>query len=460
MRSPVVVIAIFTCATASADVGVRIGIENYAALLSVSPGPRTGTTLVAGCLTSYTLSDPSGSSATAAGLLTGVLRGESWDAWSDTNQGNERGLACSAIARFDETGALYVTGIASEHVEIDGKTLSGGHAGDFGYIAKLDRLGGKVVWSHVASSKVASWNEPTALALGPDHALAVAGWFKDDIDWGAGRVAARGSEDGYVIVLDRDTGAIRWTVASGKVAALGFAPAGALVTAANIGMAHGSQLYVTAYEPRGTRLWQTHTSGSGDINAEAIAFAPDGDIAIVGSLRGAVTLGRKPLAQQARPPGTQLPTWLDTDALALRLRPDGVLRTATTWQATEHGRLHGAAFVGDELWVGGTFRNHIALDGTVLDAPTPKDDVAFVARVTELGAVDRAALLSLPDEPTEVSMFADGADLVMSGTMLVEHPNKTADSFFLLRWNRSGAPPAATQLALPTADRYLPHKPS
>ena len=252
----------------------------------------------------------------------------------------------------------------------------------------------------------------SAVAIGPDDSIVLAGSFSNSIDFGLGPLHSYGGSDAFLLGLDRD-GDVLWNAAWGGsyndfVDGLVVTPEGDFVVAfpfsgtADLG---GQVLSGTPfgfglvrYRADGEIVWARSLGGFEARTLGDLAVTEDGDLLLSGHLGGTVDFGFGPVTSVG-----------EDDLFVLRLDGSG---------ATEWCRHFGS---GTSLDVTGA--NHIQLhaapDGSILLAGflnlgldfgdvvvEPGDGGPFVSKLTPEGDV---AWVQTPTSPGDLVVYKDVA---------------------------------------------------
>jgi hypothetical protein len=243
---------------------------------------------------------------------------------------------------------------------------------------------GKPIWSAAFGSTAI--DAPKAIALGPDDAVYVAGYFEGEIDFGGaiGKHAPAGKSDAFLSKLSADGklewartfGAAREDVANG-VAVRGntIVVVGSFLDELKLGeydhKAVGSDdAFVAAFDPKGNVQWLWTLGGIDSDGADAVAPTPDGGWVIGGSYSDAIDIGNAHIKSKGR-----------TDAFLAKLAANGDIQ----WLKSFGGRyddtiLHVACDANGNIYVQGHFKDVADWGGPPLTAAGGSDNDIVLAK--------------------------------------------------------------------------------
>lgn len=212
--------------------------------------------------------------------------------------GTPRSDEIAAVAADQKGGVVACGTFGGGTLDLGGGT---GLAADGPYAAFVAAFAadGSPRWSRVLAG--GGWDECYGLALGPDNAVTAAGSFEGTADLGTGPLDAPGGAGfvaGYTASgaprFARALGTSVWRVAAdGDGGVLATGPfTGALDTGAGTPTARGAHdAFVIALDAHGATRWTRQLGGATSSKPGAVAFAPDGDTLMIGTVEGDTDLG-------------------------------------------------------------------------------------------------------------------------------------------------------------------------
>lgn len=229
------------------------------------------------------------------------------------------------------------------------------------------------------------------VAVGPDNAVFLAGYFEGEIDFGGtvGKKTSAGKSDAFVARLGAD-GKLAWAQTWGAarddlanaIAVKGdkIAVAGSFLDDIKIGTfakkSNGSDdLYIAAFDKDGDADWLWTAGGIDSDGVNAIAATPDGGWVIGGSFTDALSVTAGTGMANVKSKG-------GTDALLIKLGANG----DTEWVKSFGGRyddtiLHVAVDANSNVFVQGVFKDQADFGGkTPLKAGGGSDNDVVLAK--------------------------------------------------------------------------------
>lgn len=196
-----------------------------------------------------------------------------------------------------------------------------------------------------------------------------AGFAFADLDYGAagsGEVLAAGP-DGRIALGAIDVGRLR-VAAQAPSYVTGDADKGAIVG---------------VFGPSGSYQWDRAMMpiGTGDLVIEALRFDGAGNLWAAGSFHGDSDIGTPGSPQILHNVG-------DSDALLIKMGPDGALEWVRTYGDQDMQEIHGMAIdAGGNIWLAGGFEGQMAFDGGALTSETNPGEGAdmFVVKLDGAG---------------------------------------------------------------------------
>jgi hypothetical protein len=235
----------------------------------------------------------------------GRLSGATGDCVWSKRFGDASAQRALAVA-VTPVGEILVAGDFAGMVNLGGGPLNSSGATDV-FIAKLDALGNHI-WSKRFGDKAAQ--TLAGLTTDKDGNVYATGSFAGAIDFGGNPLASSGVNDVYVVKLDKD-GNHLWSARYGNASdqtAAGIAVdlagdvalTGSIAGAIDFGggaltSAGSTDVFVAKLDPTGNHLWSKKW---GDLNAQtaaSVAFDLAGEVVVTGHFVGTVNLGTGPL---------------------------------------------------------------------------------------------------------------------------------------------------------------------
>jgi DNA-binding beta-propeller fold protein YncE len=279
----------------------------------------------------------------------------------------------------NSAGDVWVTGAFESSLNAGGWKLSSTGSTTI-FILRLNGSG-EHVWAKAFGGQGQDFG--WAIAVDPNDNVVVAGSFSEAVDFGGGMLFSQGKEDLFVAKLDA-SGNHLWSKGFGAGAY--ERPSGVAVDAAGnvlvVGHTDGGidfgqgpipeGPFVAKFDPAGNSLWSHGFSGAESLVANGVATDSQGNVVMVGWIRGSVDFGGGLLVSA------------DDDAFAVKLAPDG----SHLWS-----RLFGAGGSDVARGVAVTAKDEVLLTGDTKGGdfgggPLPSKgeyEEAFVAKLDSLG---------------------------------------------------------------------------
>jgi hypothetical protein len=224
----------------------------------------------------------------------------------------------------DSEDNLVFVGRVYGHTNFGGAELGAAGSGDI-IVAKLDSDGNHL-WSKIYGGKDPERAERVAIANNNDVILT--GTFTSDMDFGDGLFVSEGLRDAFVLRLDGDTGAHKFSrQIGGSGDDYGFGvdvdDDGGIVIAgrfektiklgSSLTSEGGTDVYVARLTSGGSVDWKKRFGGSGDEEVHDLVISPEtGEIIVLGAMSGSVNFGTGKLTSEG-----------SRDIFVLGLEPDG-----------------------------------------------------------------------------------------------------------------------------------------
>lgn len=276
-----------------------------------------------------------------------------------------------------------------------------------------------------------------AVAVAPDGSVYVSGIFRDQVNFGDGKVLAANGVDGFLARLD-PSGKTVWARGMGGEGddiadTVAIDPKGNAVVAGSFSKqlalgedkmeSKGSDdMFVAALDKDGRRLWARRFGGPDSDGVDGIAVDRAGNIAVIGSYRSEMEVAKDDLFAQG-----------DVDIALIMLAPDGTPKWGRGWGAMGPDEGRAVAFDKDgNLFVLVEFSRAVDFGGGPLQSAGNRDlgvikldpsgkhlwSRRFGAQLDELAvslAVDPAGSAVLTGSFDDVLDFGDGAPLHTAG---------------------------------------------
>lgn len=213
----------------------------------------------------------------------------------------------------DAEGNVFAAGMFTGTLDLGGEALDSQGGADV-FVAKLDAQG-ELVWAR--SFGGSAGEEATALAVGPDGDVIVAGTFEQDVTFGGAVLVNNGGRDAFVAKLNGRDGDVVWATKRGlggdqEPAAVAVTAAGEMFVAGwftgtfycpgdpclveGLESAGGTDAFVMKLDASGKVLAQRALGGAENERAHGIVVNGAGDVIAVGELAGSFSLAGKTLA--------------------------------------------------------------------------------------------------------------------------------------------------------------------
>lgn len=273
----------------------------------------------------------------------------------------------------DSTGNVVMAGMFQSSISFGGTTLTAsGGAGDFDvFVAKLDASGG-----HLFSRAFGfgERQEALAVAVGPADVIAVGGYTSGDIDFGGEPLTHPGSgERAFAAVLDASGNRLFAKLYEGddsaRTTAVTIGDDGDVFVAGNfktsIDLGEGAlespsnndDIFVARHEGSGGLVYGVHFGGNGAEKASAIAVDGGGLAAVAGWFKGEVEVNGST---------TLTATATNNDAFVLRLGNPGHGFWGLQLHAVENAQARAITLAGGDVVIAGDFSGELDFgDGPV-----------------------------------------------------------------------------------------------
>ena len=276
-----------------------------------------------------------------------------------------------------------------------------------------------------------------ALAVAPDGSVYVSGMFRDEANFGEGKVLTANGTDAFVARLDA-SGKTVWARGMGGEGddiadTVAVDPKGNVVVAGSFSKqlelgdskmdSKGSDdMFVAAIDKDGRRLWARRFGGPDSDGVDGVAVDRSGNIAVIGSYRSEMEVAKDDLFSGG-----------DVDIALIMLAPDGTPKWGRSWGAMGPDEGRAVAFDKDgNLHVLVEFSRVVDFGGGKLQSGGNRDigviklDASgkhvwsrrFGSQLDELAvslAVDDAGNVALTGSFDDVLDFGDGAPLHTAG---------------------------------------------
>jgi len=218
----------------------------------------------------------------------------------------------TAVA-VDAAGDTFAAGHFTDKLDFGGEALQSNGATDL-FVTKVNAKGA-TVWARSFGS--ASDDQATAIAVGPDGDVIVAGTFDQSFFLGRTELLNNGGLDAFVAKLDGASGDVAWAVERGfdgdqEPTAVTVAAAGDILVAGfftgtfacpqpscavgALESAGGTDVFVMKLDTEGNVLGQRGFGGAANEAARAVLVDASGNVVVVGELAGTFSLAGKTLA--------------------------------------------------------------------------------------------------------------------------------------------------------------------
>ena len=232
----------------------------------------------------------------------------------------------------DGNGHVFITGRYKDVTDFyDGHTVPAFGAKWAVYLAKYDSSAGTTLWSQ-GFGNAAQDQLPGGVAASSTGNVAVVGSYKGTVDFGGGNIANQGAGNGIFVAAYDGNGNHQWSAgfsntagdqlaenvaidAAGNVIVVGSVLGTISVGGSALSAPTARHVLVAKYDSAGNHLW-SHAYGDA-VNAStarAVSVDPSGNVLVAGRFQGTVNFGGTPLTSLG---STQ-------DAFVLKLSADGV----------------------------------------------------------------------------------------------------------------------------------------
>jgi hypothetical protein len=208
----------------------------------------------------------------------------------------------STSVAVDGGGSLVLTGYFAGAVSFGGGPLASAGGQDI-FVAKLDANGGHV-WSKRFGD--ASDQYGASIAVDSGGNVFLTGDFPGTVDFGGGPLVSAGGQDIFVAKLDANGdhvwskrfgdisnqgGASVAVDNGGNVVLTGYVQGPADFGGGPLPSAGGDDLFVAKFDANGAHVWSKRFGDASDQEGTGIATDGEGDVVVVGNVRGQVDFG-------------------------------------------------------------------------------------------------------------------------------------------------------------------------
>ncbi len=294
--------------------------------------------------------------------------------------------AAYAVAA-DAAGNAYVSGEFNGTTDLGGIQFVSGSAPGNGFVAKYGPTGA-LVWA----SALGGTGTPTARKIRLDGAtnVYVAGSFQGTVQFVTPFLSSAGSDDAYVLKLN-SAGAAQWAQQFGAggsdaISALDLGLDGSVHVAGNfrgsvafgtntLNNVGGADVFTAKLDPAGNVLWARQAGGGGTDGASSVGVDAQGNVFVAGSFNNAATFSATPLANSGA-----------SDLFVVHYDANGIQRWVRRSSSGQNitGTELATDFTGGIL-VSGEFLGSLALDATPLSSLGQRD--IFHARIASIPPV-------------------------------------------------------------------------